>query len=57
MTISLTCKRCGEVITADDEDGLVAVVQTHHVRDHDGAHIPAREHILARLHAQDPEAD
>lgn len=29
MTISVTCKRCREVITADDEDDLLAQVQTH----------------------------
>lgn len=55
MSISLTCKGCGAVIAADDEDGFVAEVRTHHVRDHGGAHIPSREHILARLHAQASE--
>lgn len=52
MTLSVTCKGCREVITAEDEDGLVAQVEAH-ARDHGGArgtHIPSREHIVA--HAQ-----
>ena len=57
MTISLTCKRCGAAITANDEDELVTKVQTHHTRDHDGAHAPSREQILTRLHGQDPAED
>lgn len=52
-TISLTCKRCGVVITAGDEDELVTQVQTHHDREHDGAHVLSRKQILARLHDQD----
>jgi len=57
MSISLPCKRCGAVITADDEDELVAKVQTHAARDHDLAHALSREHILAHLHGQDPKED
>lgn len=56
-SISLPCKRCGAVITADDEDELVAQVQTHAARDHDLAHALSREHILAHLHGQDPKED
>ncbi len=56
MTISLTCKPCGSVITADDEDELVARVQTHAVA-HDGAPTLSREHILAHVHGDDPEED
>jgi len=44
MTISLTCTRCRQPITARDEDDLVAQVQAH-ARDHGGAHathIPTR---------------
>lgn len=52
MTISLPCQRCGAVITADDEDELVARVQTHAARDHDLAHPLSREHILAHLSAE-----
>lgn len=51
MTVSVTCKRCRELITASDEGDLVAQVEAH-VRDHGGAHgahVPARERILAHL--------
>jgi predicted small metal-binding protein len=59
MTASLTCMRCHERITAEDEDELVAQVQAH-ARDHGGAHrqhVPSREHILSHLHRRDPEED
>jgi predicted small metal-binding protein len=57
MTASLTCPRCNAVVTAHDEDELVAHVQAH-VRDaHNAAHSPSREHILARLHGRDPKGD
>jgi hypothetical protein len=59
MTVTLTCTRCHEPITAEDEDQLVAQVQAH-ARDHGGAHgthVPSRERILAHLHRQDPEED
>ncbi len=56
MTLSLTCKRCGAEIAAEDEDELVTQVQIH-VRDHDPGHVPSREHILGRLHRQTPTAD
>jgi len=55
MTISMTCQRCDAVITADDEDDLVAKVQAHARGDHGLAHILPRKHILAHLHRQ--EAD
>ncbi len=55
MTISLPCQRCSAVITAEDEDELVAQVQTHAARDHDLEHPLSREHILTHLHAQDPD--
>jgi predicted small metal-binding protein len=59
MAVSLTCTRCHELITADDEDELVAEVQAH-ARDHGGAHgehVPTRERILAHLRRHDPEED
>ena len=59
MTVSVTCTRCHEPITATDEDELVAQVQTH-ARDHGGAHgahVPSRERVLAHLHRRDPEED
>lgn len=55
MTVTLTCKGCAAVITAGDEEELVAEVQAHHAREHNGGHNPSSEHILARLAADDPE--
>ena len=51
MTLSITCKRCKELITAEDEDALMAQVEAH-ARDHGGAHgvhTPSRERILGHL--------
>lgn len=53
MGFSTTCGPCGTVLTADDEDGLVTLVQTH-AREHDGAPDLPREHILAHLHGKNP---
>jgi predicted small metal-binding protein len=55
MTLSLTCKGCGKAITADNEDELVTVLQSHIVQDHNSAHSPTREQILARLHRLGPK--
>jgi len=49
MTISVPCPRCDTVITAEDEDDLVAQVQDHVARDHDMPRVLPRKHILARL--------
>ena len=51
MTVSITCKRCKELITAEDEDALMAPVEAH-ARDHGGSHgvhIPSRERIPGHL--------
>ncbi|MDQ6650425.1 MAG: DUF1059 domain-containing protein [Actinomycetota bacterium] len=59
MTINIPCKRCREMIVAEDEDDLVRQVQEH-ARDHGGAHgshIPSREHILANLPEHGPKQD
>lgn len=60
MALSLTCKRCHEVVTGADEDELVALVQAH-VRGHnnpgDRDHNVSREHILTRLRRQDRTED
>ena len=59
MAITVTCKRCKEPITAEDEDDLVAQVEAH-ARDHGGAHgthIPSRERILAHLDGRDEQPD
>ncbi len=50
------CKPCGTVITADNEEELVARVQTHAAA-HDGAPALSREHILAHMNGDDPEED
>lgn len=47
--VSLTCRHCGQVVAADNEDLLVAEVQAH-ARTHDGGRELSPEHILARLH-------
>jgi len=52
MPLSLTCPRCSEVMTADDQDELVSKVQSHVRDDHGAAHTLSRKHILARLHRQ-----
>lgn len=56
MTLSLTCTRCKEVITADGEDELVSRVQAH-VRSHSRVHAVSREQVLARLHRHDRGED
>ena len=59
MTVNVTCKRCHEVITAEDEDQLVAQVEAH-ARDHGGAHgthVPSRERVLSHLDRQDPDRE
>ncbi len=55
MTITMPCKRCRVTITADDEDDLVAKVQTHAREDHNLKHDLPRKHVLAHLNAQAPE--
>ena len=55
MTLTLTCKRCNEAITAEDEDELVVRVQAHvgaHSRAHGVPHNLSRKHILVRLRRQ-----
>jgi hypothetical protein len=56
MTLSLTCKRCNEKITGEDEDELVVRVQTHvgtHGRLHGRFHTVSREQVLTRLRRQE----
>jgi hypothetical protein len=51
MALTITCKRCQELINAETEDDLMAQVEAH-ARDHGGAHgrhVPSRERILAHL--------
>ncbi|MGD0084294.1 MAG: DUF1059 domain-containing protein [Acidimicrobiales bacterium] len=44
MAKEVTCPPCGEVIRADDDDELVATVQSHAKEQHGGD--LDREHIL-----------
>ncbi len=53
MTVSMSCRRCQKLITADDEDQLVELSQAHASSEH--RHTPSREHILAHLRGQDPK--
>ncbi len=55
MSITMPCRRCDTMITADDEDDLVAKVQAHARAEHNLKHDLPRKHILAHLHAQDPK--
>jgi hypothetical protein len=56
MNLSPTCKRCNEPITGENEDDLVANVQTHvrgHGRRHGISHTVSRRQVLARLRRQE----
>jgi hypothetical protein len=48
MILSLTCKACGTVLTAADEDGLAALGQCH-AEEH--------AHVLARIRRHNPTGD
>ncbi len=52
MSISTTCKGCGVVLTADDDDALVSAVQAHLAETHPGGHSPSREQVLAVIRAR-----
>jgi predicted small metal-binding protein len=47
MTITIPCRRCGELIAADDEEALVERVHEHIRSVHNSPHAPAREHLVA----------
>ena len=55
MTLKMKCPRCDTVITAADEDDLVARVQAHARNDHGLQHTLPRKHILANLRVRDRE--
>ena len=46
MTISTTCKGCGQELIASDENDLVSRVEAHLAEAHPGGHTPSREQIL-----------
>jgi len=52
VTISTTCKGCGVVLTAEDEDSLVSAVQAHLAEAHPGGHSPSREQVLSVIRAR-----
>lgn len=59
MPLTMPCKRCRELIVAQDEEDLMRQVQEH-ARDHGGAHgthVPSRERILSHLRGLDPQKD
>lgn len=55
MSLSLTCKNCGTVLSADTEDELAVLGQSH-AREH-GHTIPMdRRHSIARIRRHNPKA-
>jgi hypothetical protein len=55
MTLSLTCKACGTVLTAAGEDELAALGQRH-AEEHGHDRPLSRAHILARIRRHNPPA-
>jgi predicted small metal-binding protein len=53
MAKEVTCPPCGEVITADGDDELIAKVQTH-AKEHHDMDVVDREHILAEAREVNP---
>ena len=56
MTIEMPCKRCRQMIIAEDEEDLIAQVEAH-ARDHGGAHgkhVPTPVRILSHLRGRTP---
>jgi hypothetical protein len=58
MTLTLTCRHCGTVLTADSEDELAALGQRH-ARAHGHTRGLPSETVLARIrrHNPNPPAD
>jgi uncharacterized protein DUF1059 len=52
VSISTTCKGCGVVLTAEDEDALVSEVQAHLAEAHPGRHSPSREQVLSVIRSR-----
>ncbi len=48
MSLTMTCRHCGTIISAADENELVTAVQDH-ARSHGDKPELTTEHILARL--------
>lgn len=47
MTITMPCRHCDTVLTAEDEDTLIEEVQRHAATH--SSHTPSRERVLKRL--------
>ena len=54
MPVSMRCPRCKQSLDAGDPDALADDV-LHHLEEQHG-HAPPREHVLARIAQQNPEA-
>ena len=55
MTLSLNCRRCGIVLSADTEEEL-AVLGQEHARQHGHTKPMPHDHVLARIRRHDPKA-
>ncbi len=53
MTLSLTCRRCGTVLSAESEEELAALGQEH-ARQHGHTRPMSHEHVLARIRNPKP---
>ncbi len=54
MSLSLTCRNCGTLLTADTEDELAALGQTH-AHEHGHTAPRDRKHIIARIRRHNPK--
>lgn len=53
MSVELTCRSCGAVLTAETEDELVELGQEH-AREHGHTKPQDREHVLERIRRHNP---
>ena len=54
MTLSLTCKACGKVLTADTEEELADLGLQHRDEHGHGHRSLSREHVLKRIRHHNP---
>ncbi len=55
MSLSLTCRNCGTVLSAETEDELAALGQAH-AQEHGHTGQLDRRHIIARIRRHNPKA-
>lgn len=55
MSLNLTCKNCGTVLSADTEDELAALGEAH-ARGHGHTGPMDRRHVIARIRRENPRA-